>query len=106
VLRHLLASFHSVAQNNPKREVFQAQAMGQGTQLGRNANVTIHIEEYSTPEERQVLVDAFDAAGSEGVFNALNKMGAKGHIAITGTLGYDVSFVRHIRPRAVARFAC
>jgi hypothetical protein len=92
----LLASFLSVAQDKPKREVFQAQAMGQGTQMGRTFNVTVNIAEYSTPEERQVLVEAFEKAGSEGLFNALEKMPSKGRIAITGTLGYDVSFIRKI----------
>ena len=70
--------------------------MGQSTQLGQTFNVTINIERYSTPEERQVLVEAFQQAGSEGLFNALEKMSSKGRIAITGTLGYDISFVRKI----------
>jgi len=98
----LLASFHGVAQEIPKREVFQAQAMGQGTQMGRTFSVTVNIAEYSTLEERQVLVEAFEKAGSEGLFNALEKMHAKGRIAITGTLGYDISFVREI-PNAEGR---
>ncbi len=98
----LLASFRSEAQEKSKREVFQAQAMGQGTQMGRSFNVTVNIAEYSTSEERQVLVEAFEKAGSEGLFNALNKMTSKGRIAITGTLGYDVSFVRQI-PTAEGR---
>lgn len=85
-----------LAQDKPKHEVFQAQAMGQSTQLGRTFNVTVHIAEYSTPEERQILIEAFDKAGSEGLFNALEKMPSKGRIAITGTLGYDVSFIRQI----------
>lgn len=94
----LLASFSGGAQDKPKqqREVFQAQAMGQGKSSGRSANVTINIGEYSTPEERQVLVEAFDKSGSEGLFNALEKMPSKGRIAVTGTLGYDVSFIRKI----------
>jgi hypothetical protein len=32
--------------------------------------------------------------GNEGVVNALNKMKRKGHISVTGTLGYDVSYIR------------
>ena len=93
----LIVSFDSRAQEEKAvREVYQAQAMGQSTQMGRNFSVTINIERYSTPEERQVLVDAFQQAGSEGLFNALEKMGSKGRIAITGTLGYDISFVRKI----------
>lgn len=92
----LLASFSGVAQDKAKREVFQAQAQGKGTNSGRSVNVTINIGEYSTPEERQVLVEAFDKSGSEGLFNALEKMPSKGRIAVTGTLGYDVSFIRKI----------
>jgi hypothetical protein len=93
----VLVSFNSAAQDDkPIREVYQAQAMGQSTQMGKTFNVTLIIERYSTPEERQVLVDAFQQAGSEGLFNALDKMHSKGRIAITGTLGYDISFVRKI----------
>ena len=93
----LMVSVDSAAQEDkPTREVFQAQAMGQSTQMGKTFNVTLNIERYSTPEERQVLVDAFQQAGSEGLFNALEKMNSKGRIAITGTLGYDISFIRKI----------
>jgi hypothetical protein len=76
--------------------VYQAQAMGQLTQVGKTFNVTVRIQEYSTPEERQALVDAFNQAGSKGLYNALDKMPAKGRIAITGTLGYDIHFARKI----------
>jgi len=93
----VVVSFESAAQEDkPIREVYQAQAMGQSTQMGKTFNVTINIERYSTPEERQVLVEAFQQAGSEGLFNSLKKMQSKGRIAITGTLGYDISFVRKI----------
>jgi hypothetical protein len=92
----LLANVHSAGQEKPTSEEYQAQAMGQGTQLGQTFNVTIHIEEYSTLEERQVLVDAFTKTGSQGLFNALSKMKAKGHVAITGTLGYDITFARKL----------
>lgn len=90
----VLIVFLGIAQEKTQSEEYQAQAMGQGNQLGRTFNVTVHIEEYSSPEERQVLVEAFNKAGSQGLYNALNKMHAKGHIAITGTLGYDVIFAR------------
>jgi len=95
VMVFLFLNLGAVAQENLHEE-YQAQAMGQGTQLGQTFNVTIHLEQYSTPEERQVLVDAFEKAGSQGLYNALNKMHAKGHIAITGTLGYDIVFARVI----------
>jgi hypothetical protein len=92
-----MVSFESAAQEDkPLREVYQAQAMGQSTQLGKTFNVTINVERYSTPEERQALIDAFQEARSEGLYNALEKMTSKGRIAITGTLGYDISFIRKI----------
>lgn len=91
-----LVILRGAAQEKMAPEEYQAQAMGEGTQMGQTFNVTLHIQEYSTPEERQVLVDAFEKAGSQGLFNALNKMKAKGRIAITGTLGYDISFARRL----------
>jgi hypothetical protein len=93
----VLVSLSSAAQDDkPIREFYQAQAMGTSTQMGKTFNVTVNIERYSTPEERQVLVEAFQEAGSEGLFNALEKMRSKGRISVTGTLGYDISFVRKI----------
>jgi len=92
-----LTTFQSAAQETrPQREVYQAQAMGQSTQSGKTFNVTVNIEQFSSPEEKQILVDAFKQAGSQGLYNALQKMHSKGRIAITGTLGTDISFVRKI----------
>jgi len=45
-------------------------------------------------EDQTILMDAFDKAGMNGVTNALQKMHSKGRIAITGTLGADLSYVR------------
>jgi hypothetical protein len=93
----LLFGFRCAAQDeHALHEVYQAQAMGQNTQVGQTFNVTVHIDEYSTPEERKILLDAFDSGGSKGLYNALDKMPARGHIAITGTLGYDIKFARKI----------
>src|SRR6202158_4857239 len=93
----LLSGIHGVAQDEQAlHEVYQAQATGQNTQVGQTFNVTVHIDEYSTPEERQILVDTFNAGGSKGLYNALDKMSSRGHIAITGTLGYDIKFARKL----------
>jgi hypothetical protein len=88
----LLASICSVAQDKP--EVFQAQAVGQGSQLGQNFNVTITIESYSTPEDQQTLLAAFQQKGNEGLVNVLSKMPSRGRIAITGLLGTEITYVR------------
>ena len=90
----LLPSTSSNAQDKPKRETFQATAMGQSTQLGRMHSVNIMIEEYSTAEDQQALLEAFNSKGMEGLSNALSKMKSKGRLSITGTLGYDVTYIR------------
>lgn len=87
----IVASGFVLGQN---RQQFQAQAYGQGTQMGRTYGVTIIINEYSTPADQKVLIDAFATKGMEGLTNAVNKMSAKGRIAITGTVGYDVNYIR------------
>jgi hypothetical protein len=90
----LLVSSSFAQDKKPKREYLQAQAMGESTQLGRSFAVTVIIEEYSTADDQKILIDAFNTKGNEGVINALNKMKSKGRISITGTLGYDVNYIR------------
>lgn len=80
-----------------KREYVQATAMGTSTQMGRLVNVNFIINEYSTAEDRTILLQAFKEDGSEGLANALEKMNSKGRISLTGTLGYDVNFIRDVR---------
>src|SRR5271166_3019552 len=79
-----------------KYETIDATAYGTSTQLGRNIGITLIIYEWSTPEDRQVLVEAFQKGQNQGLVNALQKMKAVGRINIPGTLGYDVSFIRLI----------
>src|SRR5215471_14549275 len=80
-----------------KNETIDATAYGTSTQLGRNVGVTVIIYEFSTPEDRQILVDAFQQGQNQGLVNALQKMKAVGRIQIPGTLGYDLSFIRLIQ---------
>ena len=79
-----------------KAETIEATAMGTGTQLGQNVEIRLIINDYSTMEERQVLVDAFTKGQNQGLVSALQKMRAVGRISLTGTVGYDVSFIRMI----------
>lgn len=92
-----LTGSKSSAQNGtklPKSIFIQAQAMGTNQQLGRTFSVNIIIEELSTPDDQKALLEAFNHKQNEGLVNALSKMKSKGHIAITGTLGYDVNYIR------------
>jgi hypothetical protein len=86
----------AISGDDRKTETIDATAMGTSTQMGKNVGVKVTIYEYSTSEDRQVLVDAFKKAQNQGLVNALTKMNAVGRIAITGTLGYDLSYVRVI----------
>lgn len=79
-----------------KNETIEASAMGTSTQLGQVVGVSLEIYEFSTPQDRQVLVEAYEKGQNNGLVTALSKMKAVGHCSITGTLGYDVSFIRMI----------
>jgi hypothetical protein len=93
----LLTGGDAWAQEKQKREYIQATAQGTSTQLGKMANVDIIINEFSTADDQKALIEAFQQKGSEGVANALGKMHSKGRIKITGTLGYDVNYIREFK---------
>jgi hypothetical protein len=90
----IVGSTLALAANKP--EVIEATAMGTSTQMGSEFGVTLDIYDYSTRADRQMLVQAFEKGKNEGLVNALGKMKAAGHIAVTGTLGYDCSYIRMI----------
>jgi hypothetical protein len=73
-----------------------ATAMGTSTQLGGNVSVKVIINEFSTEGDRAILIEAYKKGQNQGLVNALTKMKAVGRIAITGTIGYDLSFIRLI----------
>jgi hypothetical protein len=77
-------------------ETIDATAFGTSTQLGRNFGVKIIIYEFSSPEDRDILVQAFQQGQNDGLVNALEKMTSVGRITIPGTLGYDLSYIREI----------
>ena len=91
-----IGSLPFFSRDRVKNETIEASAMGTSTQLGEVVGVSVEIYDFSTPEDRQVLVQAFEKGQNNGPVNALSKMKAVGHCSITGTLGYDVSFIRMI----------
>jgi hypothetical protein len=90
----IMGSTFALAANKP--ETIEATAMGTSTQMASEFGITLDIYDYSTRADRQMLVQAFDKGKNEGLVNALGKMKAAGHIAVTGTLGYDCSYIRMI----------
>lgn len=100
-----LLSFGAIpfySRDHIKYETIEATAMGTGTQMGAEIGVSLEIYDYSTPEDRQVLIQAFEKGQNQGLVNALSRMRVVGHCSITGTLGYDVAYIRMI-PTATGR---
>jgi hypothetical protein len=80
-----------------KYETIDAQAYGTSTQMGQTLTMRLIIYEYSTADDRQILVDSFQKGQNDGLANALEKMKAVGRISMPGTLGFDVSYIREIK---------
>jgi hypothetical protein len=78
-------------------ETIDATAMGTSTQMGAVVSVKVIINSFSTDADRQALVEAFKKGQSPGLTKALNDMKSVGRIAITGTVGYDLSYIRLIK---------
>lgn len=98
----LFLSASIVSSAKGKNETIQATAMGTGTQLGGNIGVTLNIYDFSTSDDRQVLVQAYEKAQNQGLVDALQKMKAVGHVEVTGTVGSDCAYIRMI-PTATGR---
>jgi len=90
-----IASVPSFGQRKSS-ETIDAAAFGTSTQLGRTFGVKLIIYEFSGPEDRDILVQAFQKGQNDGLVNALEKMKSVGRIQIPGTLGYDVTYIREI----------
>jgi len=91
----MMASVPSLGQRK-SNETIDATAFGTSTQLGRNFGVKIIIYEFSSPEDRDILVQAFQKGQNDGLVNALEKMKSVGRIQIPGTVGYELTYIREI----------
>lgn len=80
-----------------KAETIQAQAFGTATMAGRSFGITVRIESYSTPEDQKALIDAFIAGGHDAMVKVLSKMKSRGRVAVTGSVGYQIAYIRNIQ---------
>jgi hypothetical protein len=85
------------SQEDRQIEVIDSTATGTSTQLGTMVSVKVTIFQYSTDEDRAVLVAAFKKGQNQGLVDALGKMKSVGRIAITGTVGQDLAYIRLIQ---------
>jgi hypothetical protein len=80
------------------RMVIEANAMGTSTQLGKMVNIVIHIDQYSTQEDRKTLIAAFDRNGQDGLVRALQGMKEKGRIRTPYGVGNDIKYIIELPP--------
>jgi len=80
--------------SNQGSMIIQATAMGTSTQLGKIVNVNIYINAYSTIDDRDTLIEAFNRRGQDGLFDALQDMKPKGRVRFaSGGVGNDVKYI-------------
>jgi hypothetical protein len=92
----LLAGIGTVLEAQ-ERMTIQATGMGTSTQMGKIVNVNIHIEQYSTEEDRNALISAFKKSGQDGMVKVLEDMKAKGRIRFaSGGVGNDIKYVMEL----------
>jgi len=94
VLVLMVGASQSSSQGRPKAETITAVVTGTSTQAGQITTMMLLIYEFSTDDDRQILIDAFNKGQNQGLFNALSKMKAIGRISLTNTLGMDISYIK------------
>jgi hypothetical protein len=90
----LLAGTSAFAQSRQNPERYTATALVEGTAGPATfVDIDITIFQYSTAQDQQTLIQAFEQGKEQGLVNALSRMSAKGHVSIPGTLGYDLAYI-------------
>jgi hypothetical protein len=92
----LLAAIGTIVEAQ-ERMTIQATGMGTSTQMGKVVNVNIHIEQYSTEEDRNALIIAFKKSGQDGMVKVLEDMKPKGRIRFaSGGVGNDIKYIMEL----------
>ena len=93
----LLATAAGPAQAKEKRqplEKYRARAMS--LDRGRASTLDIVIYEWTTPEERQALIQTFTDGGSKALVDFLNDQSEKGFVKAPQTMGYYMNYAWQI----------
>jgi hypothetical protein len=88
-LAALAGSTPAMAQNDDRLDIsaFAVNMSNIGT--GANASVRITIDKWSSPEERQKLIETMLERGPDDLLKALQKVDEKGRFSIPGLTGPD-----------------
>ena len=62
---------------------------------GRASMVDVGVFEWSTDEERQALIQAFNEGGNKGAYDHLSDQDEKGFVKLPQTLGYQMRYAYH-----------
>jgi len=71
-------------------ERFRARAFN--LNIGKASFLDIVIYEWTSPEERQALIQTFVENGNEALYDALDDVGQKAYLKLPQTLGYDMNY--------------
>ena len=97
----LLASIGTIVQAQDQDQepmMIQATARGTSTQMGKMLDVNIHIDQFSTQDDRKALIDAFNRSGQDGLVDALDHMKAKGRFRTPYGVGNEVKYIIELPP--------
>ena len=77
-------------------ETIDARARGTSTQMGKDFDVKVTIDQFSSSEDRTALKAAFQKGGNDELAKALSKMKSVGRLRLPGTVGYSLAYARSI----------
>jgi len=76
-------------------EQFSATAFAtSGAANGKSVGVNIFVNSYTTNDEVQQFLDTLKAQGQDGLEKAFDKAPERGRIAVTGSTGNTIAFIR------------
>jgi hypothetical protein len=79
-----------------KVETIDARAHGTSTQMGKDFDVKVTINQCSSSEDRAALKAAFQKGGNDELVKALSKMKGVGRLRLPSTVGYSLAYARSI----------
>jgi hypothetical protein len=77
-------------------ERVDATARGTSTQMGKDFQVKLTINRFSTPADTETLKNAFDKGGHDALVKALSKMKGVGRISLPSTTGFSIAYAMAI----------
>jgi hypothetical protein len=99
VISLLLVGIGTIVQGQDQEPMMiQATARGTSTQMGKMIQINIHIDQFSTQDDRKALIDAFNRSGQDGLVDALDHMKGKGRFSTPYGVGNEVKYIIELPP--------